>query len=201
MVAGEPGAREKDFDTALLTAIAARALALRLVGPGQGIVPPFAGDGIAPADQPAIDHQSAAHAGPEYDAEQAPGAGPGAIHGLRQGEAVGIVLQPDGAPESLLQIAVEGRADDPGGIGVLDPPGGGRQGAGNADADTAAAAGLPLQSQDEIGDGFQGRPVISLGAGQAAAGQSFARFVEDNAFDLGAAQINADSHGQILPPK
>ncbi len=25
--------------------------------------------------------------------------------------------------------------------------------------------------------------------------------VEDNAFDLGAAQINADSHGQILPPK
>ena len=60
--------------------------------PRQRVMAPFAGDAVAATHHLAIDHDAAAAAGAEDDAEHHAVAGAGAIDGLGQREAVGVVL-------------------------------------------------------------------------------------------------------------
>ena len=71
----------------MLAAIAGRARALVVPRPGQGRVAPFAGDRVGAGQQPAVDHDAAADAGAEDDAEDDPRARGGAVDRLATGRS------------------------------------------------------------------------------------------------------------------
>ena len=82
------GPRDQRLDTAALAAVAERA------GGIDGVVAPFAGDVLRAGPHPPVDHQPAADAGAEDDAEHHPRPLPRAAHRLGEREAVGVVLDP-----------------------------------------------------------------------------------------------------------
>src|SRR3546814_15104724 len=94
IVARQAGAGEKGLDAALLAAVAGRAAQLLRRRPGQGIVAPLAGDGIAADERPAGHHDAAADSGSQDDAEHHGEARGGAVGGFRERKAVGVVHQP-----------------------------------------------------------------------------------------------------------
>ena len=154
----------------------------------------------APPITSAVRHQPAADSGAEDDAEQAAGAGPGAVHRLRQGEAVGVVLQPDRAGRARCarsrsraapMIQVE--------LAFLTRPVAGERAPGMPTPTEPRPPASRSRSRTRAAMASERRPVVALRTGQAPAGQGFARIVEHDAFDLGAAQIDADSHCEILP--
>ena len=61
-------------------------------------------------------------AGAEDDAEHRAVAGAGAVRGLRQGEAVGVILHAHLASEQRGDVAVQRVAVERDGIGILHPP-------------------------------------------------------------------------------
>jgi hypothetical protein len=84
-------------------------------------------------------------------------------------------------------------ADQPGRVGVLDQAGGVADDAGDADTDGAGAPGFGFELGDEAGDGIEGGAVVARG-GDAAAGGDDRACVQRDAFDLGAAEVDADLH-------
>jgi len=107
---------------------------------GQGIVPPFAGNGIGADQHLLADYDAAADTGAENDAEHGLGVAAAAVDGFRQGKAVGVVGQSHLALEQGLQVAAQGLADQAGGVGVLDAPADRGNGAGDANAQGARLA-------------------------------------------------------------
>src|SRR4029079_5020789 len=123
-----------------LAAIAGPARPFVVARPGQGIVPPFAGNAGAAPDHLLIDDEAAADPGAEDDAEHNQLAGRRAVDSLGQGEAVGVVLHADRAAERGLEVALEGLTVEDGAVRVLQNIGLGRQRARRGDADRAAPA-------------------------------------------------------------
>ncbi len=152
VVAGKPGTAEKALDASPLAAITRRPGTLVVAGPRQGIVAPFAGDGVAAGEYPPADDQAAADAGAEDDPEYNVMAGPGPVGGLGDGEAVGVVGETHGAAEGGFEVLVQGPADERGRVGVLDHARGRRKGAGDADADAADLSDTLLHGSDQVGD-------------------------------------------------
>ncbi len=109
-------------------------------------------------------------AGAEDDAEDDIAPGGGAIGGLGQGEAIGVVGDADFAAEQSLQVLVEGMAVQGDGIGVFHQAGGGADAAGDADADAGRGADLGFRAMDEGGDIGEGFLVNPAGSGRAGAG-------------------------------
>jgi hypothetical protein len=98
------------------------------------------------------------------------------------------------ASERLGEVAVEGLADEPGRVRVLDEAGHRRDGARHADADRAAAAGLRFEGVHEARD----RPDGGLIVAGRARNASLRRFRpvggERYSFDLRSAEVDADPH-------
>ena len=117
-----------------------------------------------------------------------------AVGGLRDGEAVGVVGDADGAVERGGKVVDQRMAVEPGGIGVLDQAIGGADAAGNSGPNGPAPAGLPLQLVDERGHGGDAGAVVAAGRIDAQAGELVAGVVEGERFDLGAAEVDADAH-------
>ena len=109
------------------------------VTPGQRVVPPLAGDAVAPGDHAAVHHDAGAAAGADDDAEHGARTGPRAVGGLGQSEAVGVVLDADFPAECLCKVAVEGMAVEADRVGVLHEAGGRADDARYADADADRA--------------------------------------------------------------
>ena len=94
--------------------------------------------------------------------------------------------------DTRLEIALERPSDQPGRVRILHKAGG-RDGAGNADADSGCPSRGVLQSDDERDDGVQGGGVVVARRVDANA-CALAAAVEDDAFDLRAAEIDSYAH-------
>jgi hypothetical protein len=69
MMGHEAGAGEEGLDAAVSAAIAGHGGVRARLGPGQRIVPPFAGDAVGAGERQPVHHDAAAHAGAQDDAE------------------------------------------------------------------------------------------------------------------------------------
>jgi hypothetical protein len=121
-------------------------------------------------------------------------AGARAIHGLGGSEAIGVILDPHRTAEGAAQIGLHRPAEEPGGTRPLGQARARLQGARNADADAALAAGLGLHPRDEVGDGAQAALIIMAWRLGAEARDLLARGRQRDAFYLGAAPIDSDEH-------
>src|SRR5262249_13343439 len=97
----ECGTRQERLHAAALPAVAGRATGV------DRVVAPFAGDVLRPGPQPAVDDDAAADAGAENDREDELATTPRAVTGLRQREAVRVVLEHDAKPEPRGEVRVE----------------------------------------------------------------------------------------------
>ncbi len=86
--------------------------------------------------------QAAADAGAEDHREHGRGACRGAVGRLGEGQAVGIIGERDRALEDGREIPVERFAVEPGGVRILEQPGGGGDGPRRAEPDGATRAEL-----------------------------------------------------------
>jgi hypothetical protein len=105
-----------------------------------------------------------------------------------------VVFDPHGPAQGGAQVSVDGPADEPGRIGVLDQSAGWRQGPGNADPDTPLTAQLALQAVDQIRYHGDRAVVVAARGDLPPPGQDFTLFAQGDGLDLGAAEINADPH-------
>ena len=103
-IAGETGAGQKSFNTAVPAAIAEHAGCFLGARPGKGVVPPFTGNGVGPDQQLTMDHQAAADAGAEDYAEHIVGALAGAVDRLGEGETISVIGQAHRPPQALAEI-------------------------------------------------------------------------------------------------
>jgi hypothetical protein len=148
---------------------------------------------LAPPQDMAADDDAAADAGAENHSKDDLGMAPGAVAGFGKREAVGIVGQPQLAPQERLEVAAQRLADQAGRVGVLDPPVGQRLRPGNADADRPAPAELILERGDQRGDRPQGCGIVSLRRRDTAAQQLAPVASEGDGLDLRAAEVDADA--------
>ncbi len=87
---------------------------------------PFAGGAVGATHQVTLDHQAAAGAGADDDTEDVVIALAGTVHRLREGEAVGVVGQPDRTTEESFQIHIQRLTVETERIGVADQAAGRR---------------------------------------------------------------------------
>ena len=92
VIGGEGGAGEEGFDAVEAAAVAATVGPVFIEQAGHRVVAPLTSDGLGSGEQLLTEDESAADAGSEDDAEDACRIGGGAIDGLGEGEAVGVVL-------------------------------------------------------------------------------------------------------------
>ena len=98
-------------------------------------------------------------------------------------------------PQHRLEVLLEGLAIETGGIGILEEAGGRRDRARMADTDRQVLTpDGHLEASHYPRDRLQRRPVVALGRRHALARDEAGTLVHDDAFDLGAAQIDADAH-------
>jgi hypothetical protein len=114
--------------------------------------------------------EPAAHAGAEDDAEHHAGARAGAVGGLGEGEAVGVVHHPHRAAEAGLEVAPNGRPLIQVEFEFLTDAGGRDDHPRDADADGAAGPGGRLEVGDDAGDGVE-RPLVVARRVDAEAGE------------------------------
>ena len=170
---------------------------------------PFAGHAVAPADDLAIHHNAAAAASADDHAEHHAGTFARAVRCLAERKTIGVVRHPHLPLQPGGQIGVETLAVQRDGVGVLHPPRGGADHAGDAHPHAAPPAQALFDRADEAGNrlqrgGIAGRRCHTLAQCQAAIRG------EDGGFDLGAAKIDADAkirrdgvgvHGASLPSR
>src|SRR5262245_33480823 len=132
------------LDAARTAAVAEWSRTLLAIGPGQGIVPPLSRDPVHSGEHVSADHDPAASAGTDNDAENDRGAGPCTVRRFRQREAVRVVGEAYLTTEASGQIAGQRRSIEPRRVRVLDAPARGRDRAGNADANRSVRTGLTL---------------------------------------------------------
>ena len=167
-----------------------------------GEVAPLSGDEMLSAVDFSPDADATPAAGAYNNAEHQMIALAGTLPGLGQGKAVGVVFHGNGPAQVLLQILLERMADESGRIGVLHPPALDIDGAGDADAD---GAGCPMghfaqarfdQRVDPVADsGVLGGAVRIAWRGRAFPSQADALGIQQNGFDFGAAQVDAQAVG------
>src|SRR5690349_7154821 len=107
MIALEGGPRQERLDAAAPAAIALRAGTLVVARPGQRVVAPLAGDAVTAVEHRAVDHDAAADARAQDDAEHHAGACSGAVLRLGDGEAVGVVAHANPAANARLDVSLE----------------------------------------------------------------------------------------------
>jgi hypothetical protein len=151
------------------------------------------GDTLEAAMHLAIDHQPAAMARADDDAEDDMRALPRTIEGFRDRQAVGVVRQAHRAAERLFQIAAERTTIEEGGVGVADETRLRGRAAGNADADRALPAGIRLDKRDEFPDRLDAG-LVALRRRDASPREQIAFGTEADGFHFRSAPIDADQH-------
>ena len=168
--------------------------------PGQRHMAPFTGDRIGPRMDLTAHRQPAAAASAHNDAEHRMRPGGGPVTRLRYGQAVGVVRHPHRPAKPPRQVMINGMADQPDGIGVLHQPRAGRYRARNTHANHTRLAGILFQPADHAGYGLQGGAIVAARRRNTLPGDHRAVIRQDNAFDLAATQVNADTHDRTLSP-
>ncbi len=199
IVARQRGPRQERLDAAAPPAVARRPRPLVVRHRRQRIVSPLARDRVRAGDDAAIQHEAAARAGADDDAEDRVSAGRGAIRRFRQREAVGVVGEPYRPAEQAREILAERLAVQPRRVRVFHEAGCGRDRSRDADANRAALARVLLDVVHEAHDRGQGGVVGVPRRGNAQAHALLAAVPNGDAFDLGAAEVDADSHGAYYP--
>ena len=156
---------------------------------------PFPGDRVRPRQDGAVDDQAGTGSGADDGGEHDTGAGGGAIDGLGQCEAVGVIGDANGAVERGGQVEVQRLADQERGICVFDDPCGGRDGAGYGNPDRTPCSDRRLHGRHQPSDRIDGRGIVARRCGNAAACPDATVVADGNGLDFGAAEIDADPHG------
>jgi hypothetical protein len=194
MICGNGWSRDPALDAALLAAVTGRPRQLVGLRPGQRIMPPLAGNEVGARQSTSSYDDATAHAGPPDDPENHVGAGSGAITRFGQGEAVGIVVEPDLALQGGREVGAKRLTDQPNGIRVLDQPRIRSHGARNADADRPSLSGGRFECRHQRRDG-RDRRIIRARRRDAPPPEFASHRVESDAFDLGPTEVNPDLHG------
>ncbi len=194
IVARQRAAAQEGLDAARMAAIAFGAGQLVRARPGQGVVAPFAGDGVGSAHHLFVDHEAAAHAGAEDGAEHDFRIGARAVGGLRQRETVGVVGDAHRLPEGGGEIALQRMADEANRIGVLHQSRHRGNSTRNADAHGrhAGALGHGLGRARELRHGADRAGVVAHGCRGTLAEQRPPVAGQRDRLDLGAAEVDAD---------
>lgn len=187
----ESGAADVGFDATAPPAITGGAEGV------DGHVAPFAADGLGAGPDVAVDDESAAAPGAHDDAEDHAVAAGGPVEGFGEGEAVGVVFDAEGALDEAFEVVMERVAVEAEGVGVFEEAGVGGEGAGGSDAEGVfGGASFVEDVAVEGGDAFEDGRISLFGqGGDAAADEDVAVGIEDCAFDLGAAEVDADAMG------
>jgi len=138
-------------------------------------------------------HHAAADAGAEDHAEHAVGTRSGTVGRFRQREAVGVVGDSYCPVQRTLEVFLQRLAVEAGRVAVLHAPAGRRNRAGCADADAAAFPQFVFDLVDQCGHRGHGCKVIVLRGRHAAAQDFAAPAIERDEFDLGAAEVDAET--------
>jgi len=120
VVAAQPGTGKEGLDAAVAAAVAGRAGSLAVARVRERVVAPLAGDGVGASEHAPAHHDAAADPGAEDDAEDDFRVPAGTVHGLAEGKAVGVVGKAHRPLEDAGEVALEGPADEPGRVRVLD---------------------------------------------------------------------------------
>ena len=140
------GSRQERFDAAVTPAVAGRSGHLVGLGPRQRVVSPLARNRIRTRQQMPAHDNAGTGAGADDDSEDDLGVRTGAISRFRHRKAVRVVGDPHGPPKTPLEILEERLSDQPGGVGVLDEAGGGRNRARDTHADARRDSGFGIRS-------------------------------------------------------
>src|SRR6185436_21145912 len=114
--------------------------------------------------------------------------------GLGQGEAVRVVGEAERSVQQALEVLAEGPAVEPHAVRILHETGGGRERPRHPDAYPRGLPALALEPLDQRGDRGQRRAVAPARRRHAPSPALLAVAVERDGLDLGAAEIDADSH-------
>ena len=154
-------------------------------------VPELAGHPVLATEHLVVDHQRAADAGPERDAQDVAVPDARAEPALRERGGVRVVVHHhrDGDPlhqrgPQRLVAPGEVRREQHGRAGGVDEPG-------RPDADRRDVV-LRAQGVDQLDDGVLDVAHAAAGGGPALAGEHRAEGVDDPGEDLGAADVDAD---------
>jgi hypothetical protein len=189
----QPRPRQPRLDAIAAPAIARAPCRQTAARPAEQVVPPLAGNRVRPGEQPAADADAAAHPGTENHAEHRRSARRGAIGGFGQRETVGVVGDAHFAPQPRAQVLAQPLAVEPGGIAVAHAPRHRRGRARRAHAHAATLAQPGLDAPHQRGDGVERLRIGGLRRRHAFAPQHGAGGIERDAFDLGAAEVDADA--------
>ena len=149
------------------------------------------------AREHALTHRdAAAAASAEDDAEHHIGAGRGAVGGLREREAVGVVGQSHRPRERDLEVFGERFAVQPRRVGVFHAPGCRRHRAWNADANRGPGRGAGFEVRHHRGNGVERLAVVVSRCRDPNAPHLPPGRVERDALDLRAADVDTNpKHG------
>jgi hypothetical protein len=158
-------------------------------------VAPFAGDGLRAGDDFPFINDAAAAARAHDDAEDKFLSPPGSVKGLRHGETVRVVLDFDFAAQAPFEIGLKRLAIQAHGIGILEQSRAARNGPRRADAERVrrvmnGRGQFAVKTRDTLQNV---RVAILLFRFDAFAKNFRALGVQDDAFDFGAAEVNADT--------
>jgi len=191
--------RQIKFEAAPLPAPAAGQRQILRRRPGQGGMAEFPRQAVPPLQHAAIHHDARPGAGAENDAEDDVRPRGRAIHGLGEGEAIGIIRHAHLAPQQGGEVAVESLTVERIGAGVLHQPGRGGDAAGYPHPHRGPAAGFLLRLGHHRRDAAQ-RRLITGGGGPPPPQKGRASRVQNDDFRFRAAEIDADApcHGRFL---
>jgi hypothetical protein len=139
---------------------------------------------------------SGAHAGSQNDRKDHVVAGARAVNRFGHGQTIGVVDHADLAPERRAHIFLDELAEQPGRVAAFALPGDRVERPRDADADRTAASGFGLDLVDHVDDQFDAARVIALWRRLANAQQLGAARFHRDAFDFGAAPVDADQHAR-----
>lgn len=196
VVCGESGTGEIRFDAATAAAVAGRTGELVGGVRWERVVPPFPGDRVRTEERSATHHHPPSDTGPEDDSEHDFRISGRPIDGLGEREAIGVIGEPNLAPEGAGEVFAQGLSVEPGGVAVLHPPGARGNGPGSAHSDRRCGIESRTETLDEVGKRCQGGRVVVTRGGDSVAPDHGAIRGEENALDLRAAEVDPDAHGR-----